>query len=280
MSTANEPDYYRILNVHHQADSEIIEAAYQALREKFRGAPAAERDIEAAYAILIDPERRAGYDARRRAAARGAAQTSGPATIAPRPEPAAAPDPDRQTVPGKCSLTGQGFEIVLLRAKGPLPRYRVIGFEPWPADAPRGGDEKQNFFSRLFRGSGGGGAVRHPLDARPGGDGPGDDGEYLEFSKFDFAGRRCPICDGEAGPAYGGARHWVMCGRCNQILCMGGADDAPSSQAITCPWCGTTLRFGAVRSTGGRVRASNRPPSLGGADKPKLPPGKKALPKG
>ena len=281
MSDPNEPDYYRILNVHHQADPEIIAEAYQRLRARHSGTPAAEREIEAAYAVLGDPDRRAAYDARRRAMRQpkpAASITPAPRqTIAPRPiqPPPAEPGSDTQRVEARCSLTGDTFHIVLLRAKGPYERFRVIGFEPLPPPPPRRpaparSKQSQGFVSRLF-----GGAKAQPEEpASPGVEQPaGPDPEYLDFSKFDFGAHKCPICDGEAPPAYGRSRRWVMCGRCSRILCMGAADDDPSSLAITCPWCGTALRWGGPTRVGGRVKAAARTPQLPAEpDPPRLPP--------
>ncbi len=64
-------DYYELLQVSPKADPEIIEAAYRRLALKFHpdhnSAPDAARqmqEINAAYAVLKDPERRAEYDRR------------------------------------------------------------------------------------------------------------------------------------------------------------------------------------------------------------------------
>jgi curved DNA-binding protein CbpA/ribosomal protein S27E len=292
MPTSPELDYYRVLNVHHQADPEIIKEAYDSMRRKFQGAPAAERDIDAAYAVLGDPEKRTAYDARRAAALRAMsapkAMASKPAqSVAPAPARAMAPKPtsymadansDRHTVPAKCSLTGDGFDIVLLRAKGPLARFRVVGFEPWLPDESIETEPRQNLIGRLFKLE----SSRRESGSQPPPDEANDDLEYFEFSKFEFGAHRCPICDGEAPPTYGHAKRWVMCGRCDHILCMGAADDDPNSLAVTCPWCGTTLRFGGPTKSGGRVRASSKPRQLDSNPNttPLLPGSKKQLPKG
>jgi len=291
MSATPEPDYYRVLNVHHQADPEIIEEAYHSMRRKFQGAPAAERDIDAAHATLSDPEKRSAYDTRRIAALRASsapkAMASKPAqSVAPPPAKAIAPkpasyvadaSPERHTVPAKCSLTGEEFDLVLLRARGPIARFRVVGFEPLPPE-PVETEPRPNFLGRLFKS----GSSRRETDSEPSPDGADDDLEYFEFSKIDFGANRCPICDGEAPPAYGQAKRWVMCGRCDHILCMGAADDGSASLAVTCPWCGATLRFGGQTKSGGRVRASSKPPQLDPNPNtpPLLPGSKKSLPKG
>ena len=63
------PDYYAILQVDPKAEKEVIEAAYRRLAAKYhpdrnRSPEAAERmkQINAAYDILSNPEKRAAYD--------------------------------------------------------------------------------------------------------------------------------------------------------------------------------------------------------------------------
>lgn len=90
-------DYYEILQVHPRADAESIRAAYERLRERYdpaRMEGAADEllaiarrrrdDIERAYAVLGDAQRRANYD--REQAERAAAD----AAAAPDAEPASA----------------------------------------------------------------------------------------------------------------------------------------------------------------------------------------------
>lgn len=73
---ANQLDYYRILQVHPKAEKEVIDAAYRRLASKYhpdvsKVSDAAERmkQINAAYEVLSDPDRRAAYDAARGMAA-------------------------------------------------------------------------------------------------------------------------------------------------------------------------------------------------------------------
>ncbi|MDD5702138.1 MAG: DnaJ domain-containing protein [Dehalococcoidales bacterium] len=65
-----ELDYYCILQVHHKAEKEVIDAAYRRLAAKYhpdvsRVPDASERmkQINTAYEVLSDPARRAAYDA-------------------------------------------------------------------------------------------------------------------------------------------------------------------------------------------------------------------------
>ncbi|MDP2731059.1 MAG: DnaJ domain-containing protein [Dehalococcoidales bacterium] len=69
---ATQLDYYGILQVHLRAEKEVIDAAYRRLASKYhpdvsKVSDAADRmkQINAAYEVLSDPDRRAAYDAAR-----------------------------------------------------------------------------------------------------------------------------------------------------------------------------------------------------------------------
>lgn len=61
-------DYYRILQVHPQAEEEVIQAAYRRLARKYHpdasggDDDAAMQELNEAYAVLSDPVQRAEYD--------------------------------------------------------------------------------------------------------------------------------------------------------------------------------------------------------------------------
>ena len=67
-----EPDYYAILQVHPNAEPEVIDAAYRRLAAKYHpdvnpsaDATARMQRINEAHRVLSDPSLRAAYDARR-----------------------------------------------------------------------------------------------------------------------------------------------------------------------------------------------------------------------
>lgn len=61
-------DYYQVLQVHPRAEPEVIQAAYRGLARKYHpdatgGADdAAMQELNEAYAVLSDPQKRASYD--------------------------------------------------------------------------------------------------------------------------------------------------------------------------------------------------------------------------
>lgn len=95
-------DYYKIVQVDHEADAGVIEAAYRYLaRQRHpdlnRSANADDEmaELNRAFNVLRDPAKRAAYDATRRAF--GAAAAAGPVqaapTVTPAPTPPVAPPP-------------------------------------------------------------------------------------------------------------------------------------------------------------------------------------------
>jgi hypothetical protein len=73
------PDYYRILHVQPDAPASIIHASYRALMERALGRTGGAEQIallDAAYAVLGDPQRRAAYDLELAGGLGGGAQSS------------------------------------------------------------------------------------------------------------------------------------------------------------------------------------------------------------
>src|SRR5438067_9940076 len=101
-------DLYRTLHVEPQADPEAIRAAYRRLARLYHpdlnadpSAAARMRAVNAAYAVLSDPRRRAAYDARRAYAIPAVAvarPAPGPSSAPPRVSVATGPRPSQRTV--------------------------------------------------------------------------------------------------------------------------------------------------------------------------------------
>lgn len=139
-------DYYQILQVHPRADAEAIRAAYERLRQRYdpsmlEGAAdelvelARRRrdEIERAYTVLGDPERRAAYDAEQAERANGAIAEAEPLT-------SAAPDDEaldyRPLPPARRQERPKGFN-----AQPTLPRTqaaRRAGRRAGPANSMPG----------------------------------------------------------------------------------------------------------------------------------------------
>jgi DnaJ domain len=123
-SDAYLPDYYAVLQVHPDADDEVVAAAYRQLMKKYHPDVAGEdsariamhaarsKEINAAFRVLRDRQARQLYDsarifygtARPPSSARPAAATAPPpprSASAPRPAPEAYPQATQYEVPGE-----------------------------------------------------------------------------------------------------------------------------------------------------------------------------------
>jgi curved DNA-binding protein CbpA len=146
------PDHYRTLQVHVDAEADVIRAAYRALARRHHpdggGQSAEMAQLNEAYAVLIDPRARAAYDAQVRTADPSArtGASGAPASSPARPgwqsaprasrsfdrEPAAVhvpgspPTSPRNWTPGR-SVEGGGYDPERMRspeglgAAGPPP---------------------------------------------------------------------------------------------------------------------------------------------------------------
>lgn len=114
MGHAERRNLYRVLHVQPEAPLEVIKASYRALMSTLRVHPdlggdhAAAAQLNAAYAILGDPERRAAYDRSLRRPARGAAAPQAARTVR---------DPNRWREEHSCPMCGVTFA-------------RLVGREP------------------------------------------------------------------------------------------------------------------------------------------------------
>lgn len=102
-------NFYRVLHVQPEAPHEVIRASYRALMSTLRAHPDlggdhdAAAQLNAAYAVLGDPERRAAYDRSLRRPARGNGASQ------PEPGAQAARDPTRWREDRGCPLCGAAF---------------------------------------------------------------------------------------------------------------------------------------------------------------------------
>ena len=111
---AERRNLYRILHVQPEAPTEIIKASYRALMSTLRvhpdlgGDPARAAEVNHAYAVLMDPERRRAYDLSLKAASRQACTCTACTATRPlttgcgpvlRRQPLARPRPDLRVLP-------------------------------------------------------------------------------------------------------------------------------------------------------------------------------------
>jgi len=117
-------DYYRILQVHPEAEKEVIDAAYRRLASKYhpdvsKVSDASERmkHINTAYEVLADPIKRAAYDTSRGVAA------------SPGPQPQASPRSQQSAKAWRNRLIATGgillFAVVVFRFSPALLRLVV-----------------------------------------------------------------------------------------------------------------------------------------------------------
>lgn len=261
MSEKTSPDYYRILQVHPEAELDVIDAAYRRLMRKYHpdALSPEERDnvetqkkvrgINEAYSVLSDRGARAAYDSTYR--------PSQPQKRAPVPQPSQQNSSEKRTVAARCSKTGQEFNVQLARKKDSKETWRVVGFDFVEPAQSQGGstivpaNSARALINRLLR-------VQPQRPRRSGFGSPSDeeleglfdDSHRLDFGDINWAGRACPVCSGEAQPPEGVPFKWCICGSCSRISCMGGWSWVSGSVSIKCAWCGRVIRLAKVVASG------------------------------
>jgi curved DNA-binding protein CbpA len=257
MQTKPPPDYYRVLQVHPDAEQEIVEAAYRRLMQKYhpdvlepdqRQDPEVQRrvqEINEAYEILGDVRKRAQYD--------GTLQSNRDVQVSLwqlTTDEAATHCPvevEKRVYPGRCAQTKQTFLIVMARGKDSTGPFRVVGLSPLEESeqaklvAP---NEQSGFVRRLFgKRSDQQSIPSHQLEA----DLPSDqelermfdESLTLDFGDIDWAGFQCPFCEGEFTHPDGTLSTWTICGKCSRVSCTGGIKKTLVGGRTICPWCGS-----------------------------------------
>jgi curved DNA-binding protein CbpA len=117
--TQTGTDLYKVLNVDPGADAEVIRAAYRALARRdhpdLSADPAASSkmvELNAAFEVLGDAERRAVYDQSRRALAATTDTPTGRAVAQPARGPAAGPTINRQPLGARAAAQGQSGTVL------------------------------------------------------------------------------------------------------------------------------------------------------------------------
>lgn len=231
------PDYYAMLEIASTADDETIKAAYYRLMKKFhpdalsaeeRNNPAYMRksqELNEAYGILADAEKRAQYDTQRKLAAlfvRGA--VSGSSEFI-----------EKRSYAVRCGTTGKTFHLIVARPVGDQGRYKVVGFSPLEvlADPQASTNPWAKLFAAFTR------FVKGETEYIPSGS-----ATPLGMGEIHWAGSRCPACEkvyqSKKTQAY---TSWVKCGRCRRLFCASTMHDGYFGTFARCPWCHTRIRF-------------------------------------
>lgn len=242
-------DYYRILQVHPEAESEVIAAAYKRLMRKYhpdvlpselRNDPKTlqkAKDINEAYSNLSNPGKRAEYDRQVKQQKRVKKSSTDSRTHQ------VGDYEERAFLYVRCGQTQEIFKALLIRNSQAAGVYKVVGLIPVPMlPAPK----KDSIFKKaktFFSG-------HHPhaitkikslaeLDAVT------DDGIHkrlnepdFHMGKIDWGWHQCPACNGMIQNENGTYATWIGCSSCGRIRCVGGVEETRKGRFSTCPWCG------------------------------------------
>ena len=243
-------DYYRILQVHPEAESEIITAAYKRLMRKYhpdllppelRNDPEIlqkAKDINEAYAILSNPAKRAEYDKQINQQKR--AKKTTPASKNDRVK---VKGEERAFLYVRCGQTKEIFKALLVRDNRVAGPYRVMGFTPVPVlPAPQKASifqKAKTFFSKNSSQALTKTYSFAELDTLA------EDGVHKRLNKPDFhmgdvdwGLHVCPSCSGMIQNKNGTFATWIGCSKCGRIRCAGGVEETRRGTFSTCPWCG------------------------------------------
>lgn len=283
-------NYYQILQVDPRAEPEVIEAAYRRLMRKYHpDVLSAEdrereetqrrvRELNEAYEVLRDPQKRSEYDA---------------GLKAPRkpPKPKKTPEVaevEKRMYLVRCGITKRTFRMLLGRRRGNAGPFLVLGFEVVPEIAPA---KKANIVSRALS------KVFSKKVPNPGPTGHMTDDEIqslfdssitLGMSDIDWGGHACPDCGSEVVNPNGTHGRWARCGTCSRLRCSGGMTKQADGYYSTCPWCGKRNKLTRSVATGsgehvpivGRIDDGAQPtsskaePAIEAKQRPRLEDGK------
>lgn len=261
MVEAPFPDYYAILQVHPEAEVEVIRAAYRMLMRKYHPdnlSPEQRQDlgliqrvqmINSAYDVLSDADQRAAYDLAIRQ------QKEKPSVLS-------TPGVETRIHLVRCAKTDQTYQMLLARRAGSGGLFRVTGFElvekklsgrlPGAQSGPHllaDEQKKSNPLSALLKkvlpGS------KPPVFTDPPPKFPAQSelkelfaaSDSLSFGEIDWAGHTCPACRLEFTFTDAGTATWCHCVSCSRIFCAGNLRQTPLGVVGRCPWCGKIVKI-------------------------------------
>ncbi|WP_420628365.1 J domain-containing protein [Candidatus Leptofilum sp.] len=243
-------DYYRILQVYPEAESEVITAAYKRLMRKYhpdlllpelRDDPETlqkAKDINEAYEILSSPAKRTIYDRKlkQKEQAQRAASSPGKTQVKTGGK-------EHAFLYVRCGQTKEIFKALLVRNSNSDEPYQIMGFEPVPVLPPPKTKsiygKAKSFFKRKSTRS----ISKIPSFAEL--DALTDDDLHKRLKKPDFTmgdidwgWHKCPACQGMIQNDNGTFATWIGCSKCGRIRCAGAVEETRRGRFSTCPWCG------------------------------------------
>jgi hypothetical protein len=294
------PDYYAILQVHPEAETDVIRAAYRMLMRKYHPdslSPAQRQDIELitrvrlinlAYDTLSDPAQRAAYDVAFKQ------QREKPPVLS-------TPGLEMRIHLVRCAKMSKTYKMLLARRVGSVGLFRVTGFEliedPTPVrqsgeldGSPRllpDGRDRPKSLGALLKSVWPNTKKHTTFDNKPP-KFPDQSAlndifitsDTLSFSEIDWAGYNCPSCQTEFPFLDGQNASWCHCSSCSRIYCAGNLHHTPLGVYGQCPWCGRIVKISRRLQPGEHIdapvrgevgRSAGEFPKMKGAERKRLP---------
>lgn len=228
------PDYYQILQVHPEAEQEVVEAAFRRLMQKYhpdRLSPEQQQDaqlqervraITNAYHVLRSPERRTNYNHRR------ATEFVGQQI-------------EVRAYPALCSITTSLFSLQLVRSSVNSV-FHLVGLDIVQRKVKpefRLTDHIKQRLQQLFS-TPSGLKPHHPRKQTTADLAILFDPKFvLDFGDISWGGFTCPTCPGSFIFPDGMRATWSICGKCGHLYCAGGIRRTVFGGLVDCPACGT-----------------------------------------
>ncbi len=248
ITTMTMKNLYRILQVDPEADDEIIEAAYKRLMRKYhpdmlspdgRVDPALlekVQEINEAYDILSDNQKRKEYDEALKTSHIQQKIVMDNAAI------------EKRIHLARCTVSKRTYKMLLARKKAGGGKFQIIGFQI--DETPSPSNQTGSWLAKISEN-----LMRRPQKVSDSGKNKAsslsDDQiqEMLEspisIDDIDWNGQNhCPDCKSELIQPNGSIIHWLICGGCTRLLCVGNATQLLNSVISTsCPWCRRIIRI-------------------------------------
>jgi curved DNA-binding protein CbpA/phage FluMu protein Com len=242
-------NYYRILQIDPEAEPEVIEAAYKRLMRKYHpdlnsGGQTVDKsllekvqEINEAHDILSDAEKRREYHNLWKV-------NEGKAEINPQNTPEiSSPVIEKRVYTVRCSVSKHTYYMQMIRNKGREAKFNILGFEPaFHYDAQEERSWLAQKVDNLFKMS-----RKRKNEAQKKTRFVSDkeienlytSGNMISISDVLWIGNNnCPDCGMELVRSDGSIVHWLRCGTCSRLFCVGSAKlGLQDSLRAKCPWC-------------------------------------------